>query len=97
MIHTTTLTVTGMNCGACVRHVTRALEGLTGVVHVDVDLDRALAVVANLSEQADAAALVAAIRDAGYQARVEDSVADDASTPTTRSTGCGCGCVGMAS
>ena len=38
MAQTTTLRIAGMSCGACVRHVTRAIEGMNGVVHVDVDL-----------------------------------------------------------
>ena len=33
-VQTTRLSIDGMSCGACVRHVTRALDGLTGVVHV---------------------------------------------------------------
>jgi cation transport ATPase len=37
-VRTTTLSIAGMSCGACVRHVTKALDGMTGVVHVDVDL-----------------------------------------------------------
>ena len=45
MVQTTTLRIAGMSCGACVRHVTRALDGITGVVHVDVDLQRGQAVV----------------------------------------------------
>ena len=39
------LSIVGMSCGACVRHVTTALNGLTGVVHVDIDLSKSEAVV----------------------------------------------------
>ena len=38
MIQTTTLTVAGMTCGMCERHVMRALEGMTGVMDVQVNL-----------------------------------------------------------
>ena len=37
-VRTTILAIAGMSCGACVRHVTNALDGLTGVVHVETDL-----------------------------------------------------------
>lgn len=94
MIHTTTLAVGGMSCDACVRRITRALDGMRGVVYVDVDLDRAVATVEHLPGQTDAMALVAAVRDAGYPARIEtvvpdDDVTVDGSQPAT----CGCGCV----
>jgi copper chaperone CopZ len=35
---TKSLSVTGMTCGNCVRHVTQALEALPGVKSVAVDL-----------------------------------------------------------
>ena len=38
MVTITTLNIGGMSCGACAQHVARAIEGLTGVVQVDVDL-----------------------------------------------------------
>jgi copper chaperone CopZ len=38
VIQTTTLAVAGMACGMCERHVRRALEGMSGVVDVDVSL-----------------------------------------------------------
>lgn len=44
-VRTTTLSIGGMSCGACARHLTNALEGLTGVVHVAVDLKRNQATV----------------------------------------------------
>jgi copper chaperone CopZ len=45
LVHTTTLSIAGMSCGACVRHMTTALNAVTGVVHVDVDLPKNEAVV----------------------------------------------------
>jgi copper chaperone CopZ len=70
-VHTTTLSIGGMSCGACVRHLTSALEGLTGVVHVEFDLKRNQATVEHLPNQADVKKLIAAIEVAGYTARVE--------------------------
>jgi copper chaperone CopZ len=93
-VQTTTLSIGGMSCGACVRHVTRALDGRMGVVHVDIDLPRNEATIAHLPEQVDAAALVGAVRDAGYQARFVRTVADADPVPSrpVASAGCGCGC-----
>ena len=66
---TRTLNVTGMMCQHCVAHVTKALEGVSGVSSVDVSLEAGTATV-----EADASvtdeALVAAVVDAGYEATV---------------------------
>jgi copper chaperone CopZ len=88
-VQTTVLAISGMSCGACVRHVTRALDGMTGVVHVTVDLQTNEAAVEHLPAFVDAAPLIAAVRDAGYEARVARTV-DDAVTPTVAERGC-CG------
>jgi len=94
LVHTTRLSITGMSCGACVRHLTRALDGLTGVVHVHVDLQRNQASVEHLTDQADEKRLIGAIDAAGYRARVEatsDGESDLAeSTAAGRSTSCCC-------
>lgn len=94
-VRTTTLGISGMSCGACVRHVTMALDGITGVVHVDVDLRANEASVEHLPQFVDAASLIAAIRDAGYAARVVDTIDDtDPKLATPTSASCGCGCCG---
>jgi copper chaperone len=94
-VHTTRAIIDGMSCGACVRHVTRALDGLTGVVRVQVDLQRNQARVEHLPDQADERSLIAAIEAAGYKARVEatsDGASDPSESPAAgRSTGCCCG------
>ncbi len=69
-MQTTTLTVAGMSCGACVRHVMRALDGMTGVLGVDVSLRQQQVTVEHLADWIDSTSLTAALRDAGYQARV---------------------------
>ena len=98
MIYTTTFTVGGMACGTCVRHVTRAIDGMTGVVHVEVDPEGGTATVEHLADRVDTIALAAAIRDAGYSARVQGTVADDdtMSFPRNRSGSCHCGCCAAA-
>ena len=65
---TVVLNVQGMSCDACVRHVTRALEGMRGVNHVDVSLKEASATVEYDAAKVDLQALQAAIGDAGYRA-----------------------------
>ncbi len=62
---TTTLKVTGMTCGHCVNHVTKALQAVPGVESAEVTLEDGSAVV---SGQADTAALIQAVVDAGYSA-----------------------------
>lgn len=61
----TEINVTGMSCQHCVGAVTRALEAVPGVTAVEVDLDTGLA---RVQGEADPAALVRAISEAGYGA-----------------------------
>lgn len=92
MIHTTTLAVGGMACSVCARHIMRALDGMNGVVHVDVDLQKNEAIVEHVGAQVDAIALAAAIRDAGYSARIQDTAADEDWSLPSASVPVGCGC-----
>lgn len=62
---TMTLTVEGMSCEHCEQSVEEALEGVEGVTAADADREEGQAAVEG---EADAAALVAAIEDAGYSA-----------------------------
>jgi copper chaperone len=61
----TTLIVEGMTCGHCKAAVERALTGVEGVTHVDVDLEKGRASI----EGGALDALVAAVSDEGYAAR----------------------------
>ena len=61
------LKITGMTCGHCVRAVTKALEGVPGVEKADVTLIPGEAVVRG---QASTAALIAAVKEEGYEADV---------------------------
>jgi P-type Cu+ transporter len=70
VVQTTTLSIGGMGCAACIRHVSRALDAMTGVVDVTVDLQRHQAVVEHLPDWVGEAGLMAAIKDAGYPSRV---------------------------
>jgi len=96
LVHTTRLSIAGMSCGACVRHLTAALNEVTGVVHVDVDLPKNEVVVDHLLDLVNETGLIAAINDAGYQASVAASSAELEDVPSQsaavrRSTGCCCG------
>ena len=63
----TKLKIEGMSCQMCVKHVTKALSGISGVTDVEVSLDEAQAVVRYDSDQAGMAAFKAAVDEAGYK------------------------------
>ena len=71
MTQTTTVTVTGMTCGHCVRAVTEELSGLTGVTDVAVDLNTGADSPVTITSTAslDPAAVRAAVEEAGYAVR----------------------------
>lgn len=61
-----TLSVTGMTCQNCVKHVTHALQGVPGVERVTVDLASG---TAKVEGNPDVAALVSAVEEEGYEAK----------------------------
>ena len=58
------ISIEGMSCGHCVKHVETALKGLSSVKSVKVDLKKNQAEVALSSE--DDQAIRDAVSDAGY-------------------------------
>jgi copper chaperone len=64
------LNVTGMTCDHCVRSITNAVNGLPGVTQTNVDLKQGRATVEG--EGLDAARIIAAIEDEGYEATVRN-------------------------
>lgn len=56
-------TIKGMNCPHCQAAVTKSIAGVPGVCQVDVNLSTGKAVVEG---EHDSAALVAAVRNAGF-------------------------------
>jgi copper chaperone len=60
-----TLKVSGMKCGGCVNSVREALEAVPGVASAEVSLEEASAVITG---NADVAALVQAVQEAGFSA-----------------------------
>jgi HAD ATPase, P-type, family IC len=65
---TKTLKIEGMMCNHCVMHVTKALEGVSGVEKADVNLKKKTAVV-TLGTEVDDAVLTAAVKEAGYEVK----------------------------
>lgn len=65
----TTLKVSGMTCKHCVMAVSKALAKVPGVDAADVSLEKAQAVVEG---SADAQALIAAVKEEGYEASLQD-------------------------
>lgn len=61
------LQVNGMTCQNCVKHVAEALSAVPNVARVEVDLASGLARVEGAPETA---ALVSALEEEGYEAKV---------------------------
>ena len=83
------LEVQGMSCGSCVKHVTEALQLLTGVSGVKVDLPTGHVLVSGEFEQGSER-LVSTLTAAGYPAKLATS-----SAPIVQSKASGC-CSGSA-
>ncbi|MBI2388709.1 MAG: heavy-metal-associated domain-containing protein [Deltaproteobacteria bacterium] len=65
-----TLKVTGMTCGNCVKHVTKAASKVPGVTDPQVDLASGRVELQYDPAQASLDAIVQAISKAGYPAQV---------------------------
>jgi len=63
------LSITGMTCNHCVARARKNLEAVPGVSMVEVSLEPGAAVVKG---GMDAAALLAAVKDAGYEAVIDE-------------------------
>lgn len=71
-MNTIDLEVQGMSCGSCVKHVTQALQPLTGVSGVEVDLQSGhVRVSGELPQGSDP--LVSALTAAGYPTKLATS------------------------
>ena len=66
-MQTIELKVEGMMCQACVGHVSKALQGVSGVRDVNVDLAAGRATVQH--EGAETPALIKAVSEEGYEAQ----------------------------
>ncbi|HET7232658.1 MAG TPA: heavy-metal-associated domain-containing protein [Longimicrobium sp.] len=88
-IQTLDLSVTGMTCGSCRRHVEEALLAVPGVTSARVDLARGAASVTCNAATAGVAELIGAVREAGYHAEASPAAADAGGLPiVARSCSC---------
>lgn len=69
------LDVLGMSCSSCVHHVGQALREVEGVTEVEVRLREGKVRVRHDPNEAPLERLIAALRDAGYEASLSRSVA----------------------
>jgi Cu+-exporting ATPase len=77
----TELAIEGMDCGSCAQHVTTALQQVGGVDTVHVELAQARATVTwRAGTTPDAAALIGAVKGAGYEAHLPAAKAPAAAT-----------------
>lgn len=67
-METITLKIGGMTCGGCVSSVTKVLESLNGVEKAEVSLENASAAVSFDGAKIQAAALIEAVEEAGFDA-----------------------------
>ncbi len=78
----TDLLVSGMNCNNCARHVTEAIQSVRGVRSAAVVLETERATVRwDVNAPADVPAVLAAIRQAGYEAKAIDTTATHQAEP----------------
>lgn len=86
-IDTTTLTVTGMTCGACALRVERALAEAPGVHAAEVDVARGSATISYDPSATTPGALAERVRSAGYGASLSGG---HCAAPAPAVTNAGC-------
>lgn len=64
------ISIQNMSCGHCLAHVTRAIHSIPGVKTADIRMGSAFV---RLTSDDSPEPVLAAIRDAGYEARLVDS------------------------
>jgi P-type Cu+ transporter len=75
---TTELLVTGMTCNNCARHVTEAIQNVPGVRSASVALETGRVTVRwNAEAIANIAAVLTAVKNAGYEAKLVEAVGLD--------------------
>ena len=84
------LSVQGMTCGSCVKHVTKALESLSGVEGVNVDLQSGRVQVSRSTNQSDD--LIHALDEEGYPSSLDLDEQSSAATTNREGGGGGCCC-----
>ena len=67
-MQTLTLNINGMTCGGCVKSVNTILQNIDGVSRAEVSLENQNAVIEFNPAKTDAAALIKAVEDGGFDA-----------------------------
>ena len=76
-METINLTVSGMTCGACVKHVEKAINSIVGVEKVEVDLTSGeVRVEGNVSQHVKE--MIAALEEDGYPAKISSDTSPQA-------------------
>ena len=89
-METINLTVSGMTCGSCVKHVEKTINSIAGVQKVEVDLaSGAVKVEANVSQHVKE--IIAALEKDGYPAQMSTDVSNKAKSGSCKS-GSNCCC-----
>ena len=90
-METINLTVSGMTCGSCVKHVEKAINSIAGVRKVEVDLPSGgVKIDGDISKKV--AEIIAALEEGGYPARVALEKNEGAKAGSCKSgSGCCCG------
>jgi Cu+-exporting ATPase len=83
-IATTTLSVEGMTCGACTSAVEGAFKDLAGIEHFSISLLSERAVIKHDTTIISPATLAETIEDAGFDAKVLETVAQASERPQSR-------------
>ena len=85
------LTVSGMTCGNCVKHVEKAIASIAGVKSVEVDLASGSVKVDGDIAQ-NVTEIIAALEEDGYPAKVSTDKVEEAKSGSCKSgSGCCCG------
>ncbi len=58
--------IKGMTCGNCVRHVEKALNSLSGITQLEVNLEKQEAMVEYDSTQVSYETMASTLKEAGY-------------------------------
>lgn len=83
-IATTTLSVEGMTCGACTSAVEGAFKDVAGIKHFSISLLSERAVIEHDTNVISPATLAETIEDAGFDAKVLDTVAQTLDRPRSK-------------
>ena len=67
---TVKLKITGMTCAGCSNHISKALQGVDGILEEEVKYPGDIAVIKFDSEKTNAKAIIKVIEETGYKAEV---------------------------